>query len=161
MNFAFETRNMNFEIENYKKENQPLFESLNLAWLNKYFEVEPIDLKVLGNPEKYIINPGGAIYFVKYNNNLIGTAALKVENETTVELTKMAVDPVYQGIGAGLFLCQQVILKAKESGYKTLILYSNTKLKTAINIYYKLGFEKIQLEEGVYKRADIKMQINF
>ncbi|GAC1387412.1 MAG: hypothetical protein NVSMB45_17160 [Ginsengibacter sp.] len=152
---------MNFELANYRKDNQPLFESLNLAWLNKYFDVEPIDLKVLSDPEKYIIKPGGSIYFVQYNNSLIGTAALKVENESTLELTKMAVDQAYQGIGAGHFLCEKVIQKAKETGCQRLILYSNTKLQAAINIYYKLGFQTIPLEEGVYKRADIKMQINF
>lgn len=152
---------MNFELIEYKKEYQPLFESLNLEWLNKYFEVEPIDYQVLGNPDKYIIEPGGVIYFVKYMDQLIGTAALKVISKNTLELTKMAVTQSCQGIGAGVFLCEQMVCKAKNLGYPILILYSNTKLTAAINIYYKLGFKQIDVEEGIYKRADIKMQIKF
>ena len=152
---------MSFEILAYKKTYQPIFEKLNMDWLNKYFKVEPIDVKVLGEPEKFIIEPGGAIYFVSYKGNIIGTAALKVEDDHVLELTKMAVDPIYQGLGAGKYLCKEMIHKAREMGYGELILYSNRRLTAAINIYLKLGFKEIPLEEGVYERADIKMKIVF
>ena len=39
------------------------FKKLNVAWLQKYFWVEPHDEKVLGDPEKYIIAPGGKDLF--------------------------------------------------------------------------------------------------
>ncbi|SEL08605.1 hypothetical protein SAMN05661044_01940 [Olivibacter domesticus] len=41
-----------------------------------------------------------------------------------------------------------------------LILYSQTILATAINIYRKLGFKEVPLETGIYERADIKMALS-
>ena len=149
------------EVIEYKKEYQPIFKDLNLEWLNKYFKVEPIDTQVLGDPENYIIKPGGFIYFVKYNGEIIATAAIRVSGEKELELTKMAVDPNFHRLGAGKFLCAKMIEKAKQTGCERLILYSNRRLNAAIHIYKKLGFIEIPLEEGIYERADIKMEIVF
>ena len=53
----------------------------------------------------------------------------------------------------------EYILKiAEEKNIKTLILYSNRKLLSAIHLYKKFGFYEISLEDGVYDRADIKMK---
>ena len=49
-------------IVNYTKENQNHFERLNKAWLNKFFEVEPLDESLLSQPEKFILNKGGHIF---------------------------------------------------------------------------------------------------
>jgi hypothetical protein len=43
-------------------------------------------------------------------------------------------------------------------GAKRLILYSDTKLSTALAVYRKLGFKEIELEKGEYERADIMME---
>ena len=40
------------------------FKTLNLAWLEKYFWVEPHDEEVLSNPQSYIIDRGGFIFYV-------------------------------------------------------------------------------------------------
>ena len=39
------------------------FRRLNVAWLERYFNVEPIDEQVLGDPEGEILAPGGEILF--------------------------------------------------------------------------------------------------
>lgn len=70
------------------------FRDLNLDWLNKFFWVEPLDEEILNNPEEFIINPGGIIFFAKEDETIIGTVALmKIENGV-FELTKMAVTRV-------------------------------------------------------------------
>ena len=44
-------------------------------------------------------------------------------------------------------------------GLEKVILYSNTKLESAIYIYRKFGFKEVPSEEGVaYERANIKME---
>lgn len=149
------------KIVPYKPEYQPHFESLNKAWLNKYFRVEPIDEWVLANPEEAILKDGGMILFAEHDNQIIGTAALKLHEPGTYELTKMAVDEAFQGLGAGKLLCSAVINEAKALKAKRVILYSQTALKPAIGIYRKLGFTEITFEKGVYKRADIKMELRF
>ena len=50
------------EIIAYQPEFAIDFYSLNVAWLEKYFYVEPYDEKVLSNPQKHIIETGGYIF---------------------------------------------------------------------------------------------------
>lgn len=135
------------------------FEQFNKAWLEEYFIVEPIDEYVLTNPEEAILKEGGVILFAALDDKIIGTVALKSIGKDSYELTKMAVDKPYQGIGAGKILCTAAIEKAIELNAREIILYSQTGLQAAIAIYYKLGFTRIPLEPGKYERADIKMHM--
>ena len=45
-------------------------------------------------------------------------------------------------------------------GAKQVILYSNTKNAGAIKLYEKIGFQHVEVEQGVYKRANVKMVID-
>ncbi|WP_035672263.1 GNAT family N-acetyltransferase [Flavobacterium sp. 83] len=132
--------------------------SLNIEWLKKYFKVEPKDEIVLSNPQGEIIDKGGMIFYAKYNNEIIGTVSLIKIDETTFELSKMAVTDKIQGLGIGKKLMIHCIKIAEEKAIKKLILYSNRKLLPAIHLYEKFGFVEIPLEDGVYERADIKME---
>jgi ribosomal protein S18 acetylase RimI-like enzyme len=150
--------NNKVEIIDYSPAYKQQFESLNKAWLEKYFTVEPIDSYVLENPEEAILQHGGVILFAQYEGKVIGTVALKLIEPGVYEMTKMAVDESHHGIGAGKALCAAAIEKAKAIGAQRLILYSTRVLETAIAIYNKLGFKEIPLEPGVYERANIKME---
>lgn len=143
----------------YRPELQVHFERLNKAWLEAYFKVEPIDAYVLGNPEEAILKEGGAILFAAYDDKIVGTVALKYIEPGLYELTKMAVDETYRGLGAGKAICTAAIDKARELGATKVLLYSQTGLQAAIGIYRKLGFIEIPLEKGKYERADIKMAL--
>lgn len=137
------------------------FKELNLAWLNKYFWVESHDEEVLGSPEKYIIEPGGSIFFAEEDGRIIGTVALMKMEERVYELTKMAVTPEFQGKKIGQKLMAHTIGFAKDQGWDSLIIYSNRKLENAIYIYQKYGFEEISMGENVpYARGDIKMKLD-
>lgn len=150
-----------FELVELQPGLEVYFEKFNKAWLEEYFRVEDVDREVLEHPYESIINKGGSIWFVKQGDNIIGTAALRVMEPGVFELTKMAVDKAARGAGAGKFLCEVVLRKAKELGAEKVILYSQTSLAAAIGIYRKLGFREIPLEPGVYERADIKMELLF
>lgn len=136
------------------------FRALNLAWLEKYFWVEPHDEEVLGKPEKYIIGPGGQIFLVQDKNQIIGTVALMKISEGVFELTKMAITPAAQGKKLGQLLMNHTLEYARNQGWKKLIIYSNRKLENAIHIYRKYGFKEIPIEENnPYARGDIKMEL--
>lgn len=136
------------------------FEKLNIAWLEKYFWVEPHDQEVLGNPQKYIIDPGGCIFFARDQDAIIGTVALMKIAEGVFELTKMAVVPEAQGKRIGQRLMAHTLDYARTRGWDTLIIYSNRKLENAIHIYRKHGFEEIPIESNnPYARGDIKMKL--
>ncbi|WP_034924079.1 GNAT family N-acetyltransferase [Gillisia sp. CAL575] len=137
------------------------FKNLNIAWLEKYFWVEPHDEEVLGDPEKYIIEPGGSIFFVKEDNKIIGTVALMKMEDNIFELTKMAIIPAAQGKRIGQQLMEHTINFARQKNWEKLIIYSNRKLENAVYIYKKYGFTEIPIEENnPYSRGDIKMELN-
>lgn len=146
------------EIIPFTPELKEPIKTLNLEWLTKYFRVEEKDKLVLSNPQEEIIDKGGMIFYAKYNDEIIGTVSLiKIDNDI-FELSKMAVSDKAQGLGIGNKLLIHCMAVAEEKNIKTLILYSNRKLLSAIHLYKKFGFYEISLEDGVYDRADIKME---
>ena len=52
------------------------FKDLNIAWLEKYFIVEPVDEKVLNDPQREIIDKGGYIFFATSGNAIACTVSL-------------------------------------------------------------------------------------
>lgn len=150
---------MQTEIINYDKKYAKYFYDFNIEWLSSFFYVEPFDEEVLSQPEKYIINKGGYIFFAKQAEKVFGTVALmSTEEDGILELTKMAVLPEARGQRIGQKLLQHCIDFAKENQLKALMLYSNTKLENAIHLYRKYGFKELELEkDSPYERSNIKM----
>ena len=133
------------------------FKNLNIAWLQKYFYVEPIDEELLSDPKQYIIDKGGHIFFAEVNNEIAGTFALMKSKDGVYELAKMAVDEKFQGHKIGNKMMEFAIEKVKSLSATKLILYSNTMLGPAMHLYRKYGFVEVPLENSEYKRSNIKM----
>lgn len=154
---------MEISIIPYNKDYRTFFYDLNIEWLESYFYVEPYDKEVLSNPEMYILNKSGHIFFALFKDQVVGTVALMPTTETGIfELTKMAVTPELRGYKIGQKLLLHCIDFAKNQGFKALMLYSNTKLENAIYLYRKYGFKELELESNnPYARANIKMQLSF
>lgn len=135
------------------------FKELNLEWIAKFFTVEEHDLEQLSNPETYIINNGGNVLFVLYDDAIIGTCAMIKTGEAEFEMAKMAVSPKYRGLQIGFKLGEYFMQKAKELGAKRIWLESNRSLVPAISLYKKLGFHEIPITSTPYARADIRMEL--
>ncbi len=149
------------KIIDFSTEHSERFKELNLEWIEKYFTVEPLDEASLNKPKKKIIKPGGHIYMAEYKGVVIGTCALIKFNDTTYELSKMAVTEAAQGLNVGYALGKAIIKKAKNLGANKIYLESNTQLKPAINLYQKLGFTKVVGIPSPYERSNIRMELNF
>ena len=149
------------EIIEFSAELSEPIKTLNYEWLEKYFRVEDGDVASLSDPQKHIINKGGHIYYAKLNGEIVGTASLLKKSETVYELGKLAVSDKAQGHGIGTILIEHCLNMAKQKQITTLILYSNTTLQSAIHLFRKYGFEEVELESGVYERANIKMEKHF
>lgn len=146
------------EIIAFNEALKDYIKTLNFEWLEKYFRVETDDFMALSNPKEYIIDKGGFIYYVKLNNEIVATVSLLKKSETIYEIGKMAVTSKAQGNKIGNLLVEHCLEIARQKQFKKLILYSNTKLETAIYLYRKHGFIETTLEEGLYERANIKME---
>lgn len=148
------------EIINFGPQYSSRFYDLNVEWLEKYFYVEPYDKKVLSNPKEYIIDNGGYIFFAKLEDEIVGTVAL-INQQDFFELSKMAVSPKHQGLKIGQQLMNYCIEFAKKQHWDSITLYSHRKLVPAINLYKKVGFVEIELEQDShYERSDIKMKLS-
>lgn len=146
------------EIVAYRPEHQPWFEKFNREWIERYFTMEPPDYRMLRDPEKEIIAPGGSIFMARYGDEFAGAVALKYAGSGIFELTKMAVEEHFRGRGIGLALAEAALTRARGAGAGKVFLYSNTRLIPAVALYRKLGFREVPLD-GPYKRTNIKMEL--
>ncbi len=150
--------NETIEIIDFTDDLKDAIKTLNYEWLEKYFHIEEGDRKSLSNPREEIINKGGYIFYARLNNEIVGTASLIKKSDINFELGKMAVTAKAQGHGIGKILLEHCLHFAQQKQIKTLTLYSNTILQSAIHLYRKYGFVEIELEKGVYERGNIKMK---
>lgn len=154
--------NKTVQIIDYNPSHHEAFKKINIDWIADKFVVEDVDIEVLDNPDKYILNNGGHIFMAEYGNELVGTCALTNEGNGIYELTKMGVDKNYRGLKIGFLLGEATVNKAKELGAKKIILHSNREGSTAaIELYKKLGFVEVPLGNVQWKRANIQMEIEF
>jgi ribosomal protein S18 acetylase RimI-like enzyme len=149
----------------YAPQHRDAFRDLNLAWIREHFEVEDRDLRDLGDPERYILGPGGYILVAEADRpdgsagEVVGVCALVAEGHGVFELAKMAVAPAARGMGLGTRLVEAAIMQARAAGARRVELLSNTRLAAAIALYRKLGFVEVPLPRTEYVRANIKMEL--
>jgi len=148
-------------IIDYQPEYQQAFRDLNAQWISQWFKMEEADYRALDNPEGYILGNGGHILVALYEGKPVGVCALIKMNddEYDFELAKMAVSPAVQGKSIGWLLGNAIIEKAKSLGARKIYLESNTILKPAINLYHKLGFQKVAGRSTPYERCNIQMEL--
>jgi ribosomal protein S18 acetylase RimI-like enzyme len=89
-----------------------------------------------------------------------GTAGLRKVDEYSYEFTKMAVDTNFRRRGIAEAISYASFKKAKALGAKKVILYSNKLNASAVKLYEKIGFRHVEVENDVYKRANVKMVID-
>ncbi len=150
------------QLVDFKPKYAEAFKLLNEEWISKYFKMEEADYKALDDPEEYILNNGGQIIVALYDHQPVGVCALlKMDSPTyDYELAKMAVSPKVQGKNIGFLLGQAALKKAEAMGAKKVYLESNTILKPAINLYHKLGFQKVAGHASPYERCNIQMSVD-
>ena len=155
-----ETISSSVTIDVFKEEYKLDFETLNLQWIKKYFEVEEEDSRILKNPESYVIDGGGQIFFAVKDGKAIGTAAMVLTKERIFELSKMAVDSSYQGLGIGRMLINECIDFAKSKSAYEIFLITNDKLLPALELYNSSGFELDEdYDDNRYERGNTKMKL--
>tara|TARA_R110000868_G_scaffold315065_1_gene575980 strand:+ start:133 stop:591 length:459 start_codon:yes stop_codon:yes gene_type:complete len=136
------------------------FKDLNIAWITEYFKVEAKDKELLDHSQSTIIDKGGYIFMGLWNNEPVGCFALIKKTDNRFELGKMAVNKKHHGLQIGQKMLTYAINFSKNKKWKTLELYSSTKLDTALHIYKKFGFKNVPLEDNLeYLRSDIKMEL--
>ena len=144
----------------FRREYAADFRRLNLAWIERLFKVEPIDLEVLDHPERIIIDAGGMIFFALDGDAVVGTVAMIRAADGRCELAKMAVATTHQGRGIGESLGRACRAWAAGNGVRTLFLETNSRLDNAIRLYERLGFRRaVEPNPPEHERCDVYMEL--
>ncbi|HEY7754386.1 MAG TPA: GNAT family N-acetyltransferase [Steroidobacteraceae bacterium] len=144
----------------FRRELAPAFRRLNLDWIERLFEVEAADLKVLDDPEAAIIATGGMIFFAMEGETPVGTMAMIRVDAARYELAKMGVAATHQRRGIGERLGAAGIAWAREAGARTIFLETNSRLANAIRLYERLGFRHApHPHPSDYARSDVYMEL--
>lgn len=147
------------EIIDFEPKLAPAFYELNVEWLDRYFEVEPVDERMLRDPEAAIMQNGGQIVFAIVDGAPVGTAALKHHGDGVYELTKMAVTAGCRGRGIGRRLLDACLRRFDDVGGRQLYLESHSSLETALGLYESAGFAHAPPpRRSAYRRADVYME---
>jgi DNA-binding MarR family transcriptional regulator/GNAT superfamily N-acetyltransferase len=147
------------EIIPYGKRYRTDFARLNIEWLERWFSVEPVDERVLYQPERYILRPGGHIFLARLGDEIVGTVALLHRPRGRFELSKMAVTERHRGLGIGRRLLDHAVAFYGTLGARGLFLETNKKLTPAIRLYESSGFRHAPRPAGPvhYARSDVYM----
>ncbi|MEP6911770.1 MAG: GNAT family N-acetyltransferase [bacterium] len=100
------------------------------------------------------IQPGGLFEVIEDGRaNLLGSFGLYPINKTTCELRKMYFAPSVRGLGLGKYVLQRTIARARELGFKQIVLETSSKLIAANHLYIQFGFKPIE-SDNLAARAD-------
>lgn len=147
-------------VRAFEPGDEAAFRDINLEWIERYFAVEAKDREVLGNPHKYILDPGGAILIAMDDATPVGVVSLVVMGEGSVELAKMGVRPEAQGKGAGRMLVAAAVDAARAMGMKRVYIETNSVLGPALKLYRDAGFEPLkERQPSPYARADVQLEL--
>ena len=150
----------NLKIVPFNKDYKPAFEFLNRAWIEEYFVMEEEDLKTLQNPESYVLEKGGEVFFAILDGEVVGTAAMIQTDKGIYELAKMAVARQFQGLGKGKKLLKRCVDFSKEREATEIFLITNDSLKPALSLYLSFGFVlNDQNDDNRYERGNTKMNL--
>jgi ribosomal protein S18 acetylase RimI-like enzyme len=151
---------MSIIVRDFRPGDEATFRDINLEWIERFFAVEDKDRETLNNPQKYFLDPGGAIFIAEDDDNPVGAVALIVMGRGSVELSKMGVRPAAQGKGVGRMLIAAAVNRARDMGMRRVYIETNSILAPAIKLYREAGF--VPLKERVptpYARADVQLEL--
>ena len=116
--------------------------------------------KDLQDIEGVYINNKGEFFIVTVDGKVVGMGALRKVDETIAEIKRMRVEPSLQGKGMGKLILDKLIERARELGYKKLILDVAEKQEPARHLYETRGFKEFKRgqlggQETIYYELEI------
>ncbi|MBR1825727.1 MAG: GNAT family N-acetyltransferase [Alphaproteobacteria bacterium] len=99
--------------------------------------LEPLGLKFLDSfrPEEAKYLHIGCVEML--DNRLVGGLILAPADDETIRLMQVAVDTVYQGEGVGRELVAYAEKRAKDAGYKKIVMHA---MLFVVGFYEKMGY---------------------
>ena len=118
------------------------------AMIDGYFDDNAYEAELRGLPG-YYSPPDGALLVAEVGGRVFGCVALKRLDETRCEMKRLFVDPSAHGSGSGKALARAVVQRARELGYRKMMLDTGPKQVEAQGLYRRLGFRNAQPYYGM------------
>lgn len=151
------------EILPFTQKHLRTYHELNLDWLKQYVGVSPHDKRILKDPVKEVLEKGGQIYMIRIDQDIIGTFTISPLENKHCELSKFVVCKDYRRLGIGDKMMEAAIGKAREAGYRSILLLTHQNLEEATRLYVKKGFRNIPGHPDLIDhtgRCSVSMQLN-
>ncbi|MDO4168660.1 MAG: GNAT family N-acetyltransferase [Lachnospiraceae bacterium] len=147
------------KVIEYQEKYKADFIQFNTDWIVDNFGfLEPEDRETFEHIEDSLVQ-GGMIFFAVEDEVVLATCMAKPLNDDGVwELCKMGSNKQVSHKGAGSAVFEASMNWAIDHGAKKLFILSNSKLKAALHIYEKYGFQEIKLNDYEYVRGDIAFE---
>lgn len=95
------------------------------------------------------------------DGDIVGTTAVKEEDEKVALLRRVFVDPKYRGKGYGLVLIDKAIDFCKKKNYRRISFQGTSRMATALNLCRKKGFQEVDrvaMEDFEIIRYSLRLQ---
>jgi DNA-binding MarR family transcriptional regulator/GNAT superfamily N-acetyltransferase len=83
-------------------------------------------------------------WIAEKGGEVVGSVFLVAQSKTTSKLRLLYVEPSARGLGIGSRLVSECIRFAKQTGYKKMLLWTQSELDAARHIYKKSGFRVVE-----------------
>ena len=114
----------------------------DLALIDAYFDEDAWERELAELPGAYG-PPDGALLLAREADVALGCAAVKRLDDESCEMKRMFVAPMARGGGAGRALADDLLARARASGYRQMFLDTSVRQTEAITLYRSLGFEEV------------------
>ena len=116
-------------------------------------EAIPYDLLLLADETVEVIDryaKDGQTYVVEVDSQAIAVYVLLVIDRKRIEIKNVAVHSNYQGQGIGKFMLRDATSRAKEQGYKTILIGTANGSIKQLYLYQKEGFEITSIKKNFF-----------
>ena len=145
------------EIIDYEERYKQALEDISLPWLLEYDLLEPVALEMLADPNRFSAG-GGRVLLARVGEEVVGMVMLELQGEGQCEALKFGVKEPWRCRGIGSALMEAVLEAARAAGQSRMVLTSNHKLKDALRLYERFGFEYVTYSDKWFQLSDIRME---
>ena len=108
--------------------------------LGRDLAFQNIDDELKDLSRKYAGQEGALLVAIDGKGNVGGMVAYHRHSDDRCEMKRLYVKPEFRGEKLGERLIREILKRARQAGYKEMVLDTITPLQSAIHLYKKFGF---------------------